>query len=132
MWTWGFVEAVIGGGTALLSIAVAFAMPYEVDPISIIGLVTAGLVALAHGFVYIKTDNRIRKLEEYIHLLVTNPEVLEKAKKELLYPDDPVADEQDNQSSADEKLIAKLNALDPQSRRVVESVIEAESKRSAE
>jgi len=32
----------------------------------------------------------------------------------------------------DPEIISKLNALDPQSRRVVESVIDAESKRSVE
>lgn len=133
MWTWGFIEALIGGSAAAICLFLALAEPKNVNPLSIVGVIIVGLYTLVHGLVYIRTSDRIKKLEEYVHLQVTNPEVLEKAKRELLYPDNPVDDEEKaDPSSSEADLIAKLNSLDPQSRRVVESVIEAESKRAAE
>ena len=76
---------------------------YPVEGFIWIGVV---LVTFWSGAMFVATANRITRLEEQMKTQV--PAV------------------------SNNELLDKLNALDPQSRRVVESVIDAESKRSAE
>ena len=133
MWGWGFMEVVLASSAIFITVLCGITIPEDFNIFVAVPTFLTAVVTLAHGIVYLKTGNRIRKIEEYFELTGMNPEILERVKQANMYPVDSVVTEKeakDQDSQPD--IIDKLNALDPQSRRVVESVIEAESKRSAE
>jgi|GEM_PF-6017127 len=131
MFSWGMLEVWLGGMCILVMLLVAITTPNSFLPEVIAAWIVSGIAAVIHGSIYIITARRIKKLEEFKDILMANPNVLKLAEQDQMYPVDSVVTE-NQEEEAQPDIIAKLNALDPQSRRVVESVIEAESKRSAE
>lgn len=127
MWGWGFFETTLGSMCIFLIIILGASVPEYLDAAVVIPLFLTAAIYIAHGVIYMKTADRIRKLEEFKELMGISPAALENARQANIYPNEPA-----EKPAQEPDIIAKFNALDPQSRRVVESVIEAESKRSAE
>lgn len=126
MFTWGMIDFVLGILSVIFSLLFLFSVPDDVSIPAMIVWFAVGVVQLIQGLVYINTANRITALEQYVEG--------QRAKEENQNNENAsdISAQEPTQHSREQEIIAKLNALDPQSRRVVESVIEAESKRSAE
>ena len=126
MWTWGMIDVILGILSVSFSLIFICSIPDEVSIPAMVVWFAVGIVQLIQGFVYMNVANRITALEQYVEG--------QRAKEENQNNENAadISAQEPTQPSREQEIIAKLNALDPQSRRVVESVIEAESKRSAE
>jgi len=126
MWTWGAFGFAIGFLSIALSLMILIGKPDDTNIPAMLIWFATGLVETIQGLVYINTANRITKLEQFVEGKLAQEE-------QNSNEDSPSNQEQAIESqNNDPEIISKLNALDPQSRRVVESVIDAESKRSVE